>query len=48
VITPRPARLERLIEVPFERPRDERMKSLPEFLAMRKEIWSILKQGVRV
>jgi len=48
VITPRPARLDRLIEVPFERPRHECIKALPEFLDLRREIWTILKQGVRV
>ena len=48
VITPRPARVDRLIEVPFERPRHEGIKSKPEFLELRQEIWSILKQGVQV
>ncbi|MEQ8710622.1 MAG: ABC transporter ATP-binding protein [Rhodospirillales bacterium] len=48
VITPRPAGVHRIIDVPFERPRHERIKSLPEFLSMRQEIWSFLKEGVKV
>ncbi len=48
VITPRPARVERIIDVPFPRPRDESMKHLPLFLEMRREIWSVLKAGVKV
>lgn len=48
VITPRPARMDRIIDVPFDRPRDEAIKSQPEFLEMRQDIWSILKEGVRV
>ncbi|WP_197918981.1 ABC transporter ATP-binding protein [Thiosulfatihalobacter marinus] len=48
VITPRPARVDRIIDVPFERPRTEDIKSRPEFLEMRQEIWSILKEGIKV
>ncbi len=48
VISPRPARVERIIEVPFDRPRHERIKSLPEFLQLRQEIWSLLKEGVKI
>lgn len=48
VITPRPARVERIIEVPFDRPRDEHIKSLPEFLELRQQIWSMLKEGIEV
>ena len=48
VISPRPARVERIIDVPFERPRNESMKSLPDFLQMRQEIWALLKKGVEV
>ena len=48
VITPRPARVEHLIEVPFDRPRDEAVKSAPRFLELRGEIWAMLKKGVRV
>ncbi|MBW1697010.1 MAG: ABC transporter ATP-binding protein [Deltaproteobacteria bacterium] len=48
VLTPRPARLEQLIDVPFERPRHEEMKSLPDFLELRSEIWKTLKKGIQV
>jgi len=48
VITPRPARIERVIEVPFERPRHESIKALPEFVDMRRGIWQMLKDGVRI
>jgi NitT/TauT family transport system ATP-binding protein len=48
VITPRPARVDRIIDVPFERPRTEDIKSRPEFLEMRQEIWAMLKEGVRI
>lgn len=48
VITPRPAEIDQFIDVPFERPRYEGIKSLPEFLDMRQEIWSLLKEGVEV
>ncbi len=48
VITPRPAQIDRVIEVPFERPRHEAIKALPEFIDMRREIWQLLKAGVRI
>ena len=48
VLTPRPARLDQLIDVPFGRPRHESMKSLPGFLELRTEIWKTLKEGVQV
>lgn len=48
VISPRPATVDRIIDVPFERPRTEDIKSRPEFLEMRQEIWSMLKAGVKV
>ncbi len=48
VITPRPARVDRIIEVPFGRPRSEEMKARPEFLALRQQIWAVLKEGVTV
>ena len=48
VITPRPAKVDQLIEVPFERPRNESMKSLPAFLELRGEIWKKLKEGIEV
>jgi len=48
VLTPRPARIDQLITVPFDRPRCEEMKSLPAFLELRTRIWKTLKQGVQV
>ncbi|MCJ7680148.1 MAG: ABC transporter ATP-binding protein [Candidatus Aminicenantes bacterium] len=48
VLTPRPARLDQVIEVPFGRPRAERIKSLPAFLELRSEIWKTLKAGIQL
>jgi NitT/TauT family transport system ATP-binding protein len=48
VFTPRPARIERITPVPFPRPRNEDLKASPEFVALRREIWQSLKQGVRI
>ncbi|MFI5341219.1 MAG: ABC transporter ATP-binding protein [Candidatus Methylomirabilales bacterium] len=48
VFSPRPARVVREIRVPFGRPRCEAMKTDPAFLALRWEIWEVLKKGVRV
>ena len=48
VISPRPARLEQLIEVPFARPRHESIKTEPAFAQMRQEIWQSLKDGVKL
>jgi NitT/TauT family transport system ATP-binding protein len=45
VFSPRPARIVREIRVPFARPRREEMKTDPAFLALRREIWAVLKQG---
>ena len=45
VLSPRPARIQRDIAVPFGRPRDEMLKTSPEFLSIRREIWELLKQG---
>jgi len=45
VLSPRPARVQRDIPVPFGRPRAEILKTSPEFLAIRREIWELLKQG---
>lgn len=47
VFTPRPARIERIVSVPLPRPRQEAMKTLPEFLELRRETWEVLKRGVR-
>jgi NitT/TauT family transport system ATP-binding protein len=48
VFTPRPARIERVVDVPFGRPRREDMKSDPGFVELRREIWQSLKHGVRI
>jgi NitT/TauT family transport system ATP-binding protein len=48
IFTPRPARIERVLDIPFGRPRREDMKSDPAFVELRREIWQSLKQGVRV
>lgn len=48
IFTPRPARVERMIQVPFPRPRTESMKAHSLFVELRQEIWMSLKQGVRI
>jgi NitT/TauT family transport system ATP-binding protein len=48
IFTPRPARVERTLEVPFPRPRTEDVKSSHAFVELRREIWRSLKQGVRI
>ena len=48
LFTPRPARIERVLDVPFARPRTEDVKSTPEFVDLRREIWRSLKAGVRI
>ena len=48
VITPRPARVDRVISVPFRRPRTEEVKSAPEFVELKHEIWRALKSGVSI
>ena len=48
LLTPRPARVERVLDVPFGRPRTEDVKSDPAFVELRREIWQSLKQGVRI
>jgi NitT/TauT family transport system ATP-binding protein len=45
VFSPRPARIQRDILVPFPRPRNEEIKTSVEFLAIRREIWGLLKHG---
>jgi hypothetical protein len=37
-----------MLEVPFDRPRREEVKSDPRFVALRQEIWQSLKHGVRI
>ena len=48
LFSPLPARIERIIHVPFGRPRREEMKTEQAFLSLRREIWEILKKGLRV
>ena len=48
VLSPRPSRIDRVIEVPFDRPRTDEIKTSPEFLETRREIWTLLKGGVRI
>jgi len=48
VMSPRPGRIEHVIDVPFERPRRDLIKSTPEFLNLRREIWQSLKKGAHV
>lgn len=48
VISPRPGRIDRVIQVPFGRPRDEDIKASPEFLALRRDIWSSLRKGAHI
>ena len=46
VFTPRPARIDRIFDVPFPRPRREGVKTSVPFMEMRGEIWELLKKGV--
>ena len=48
VISPRPGRIEQIIDVPFARPRRDDIKTSAEFLNLRREIWQTLKKGARV
>jgi NitT/TauT family transport system ATP-binding protein len=48
VMTPRPGRIEQIIDVPFPRPRRDTLKSTPEFLEMRRSIWATLRKGAHV
>ncbi len=48
VMSPRPARIEQVIEVPFGRPRRDEIKSTPEFLNLRRQIWQSLKKTAHV
>jgi len=48
VISPRPGRIQQIINVPFARPRNAEIKSDPAFLELRREIWQMLKRGVKV
>ncbi|MBC5809757.1 MAG: ABC transporter ATP-binding protein [Candidatus Eremiobacteraeota bacterium] len=44
VFSARPARIELSVTVPFSRPRNEEMKTSPEFLEIRRTIWNVLKK----
>ncbi len=48
VMSPRPARIEQVIEVPFSRPRRDEIKSTPDFLNLRRQIWQSLKKTAHV
>jgi NitT/TauT family transport system ATP-binding protein len=48
VITPRPAQIDKLISVPFARPRDETVKADAAFVELRQKIWHALRGGVRI
>ena len=48
IFTPRPLRLDRMIEIPFGRPRTDDVKSDPRFVELRSEIWNALKSGVKI
>jgi NitT/TauT family transport system ATP-binding protein len=48
IFTPRPARIEQVLQVPFERPRREEIKSDPRFVGLRQAVWQSLKLGVRI
>ena len=48
LLTPRPARVERVLEVPFGRPRIEDVKSDSAFVELRRQIWQSLKHGVQI
>ncbi len=48
LFTPRPARIDRTLQVPFGRPRREELKTSGPFLDLRREIWECLKKGARI
>ena len=48
VFSPRPAQVERVIPVPFSRPRREDLKTSVPFLELRRQIWELLKKGARL
>ncbi|MDX5368310.1 MAG: ABC transporter ATP-binding protein [Alphaproteobacteria bacterium] len=45
VMSPRPGRIQKMIDVPFARPRTEEVKVDPAFIELRREIWELLKAG---
>lgn len=42
VLSPRPAKLSVVFDVPFGRPRDRNVLLTPEYLALKKELWAVL------
>jgi ABC-type nitrate/sulfonate/bicarbonate transport system ATPase subunit len=44
VFSASPARIELTVTVPFPRPRNEDLKTSPEFLEIRRNIWQVLKK----
>jgi NitT/TauT family transport system ATP-binding protein len=48
VMSRRPGRIEQVIKVPFARPRRDEIKSTPQFLDLRRDIWQSLKKGAHV
>jgi NitT/TauT family transport system ATP-binding protein len=42
-MTPRPGRINRIFEIPFSRPRDEKTREDPRFVSLAKEIWHLFK-----
>jgi NitT/TauT family transport system ATP-binding protein len=48
VLSPRPSQIDRVIDVPFGRPRADDIKTSPEFLEARREIWALLKHSARI
>jgi len=48
VFSKSPARIELTVTVPFPRPRSEELKTSPEFLEIRRQIWQMLKKDALV
>jgi NitT/TauT family transport system ATP-binding protein len=47
-MTPRPGAIDRIVDVPFGRPRNEELKASPEFQSLRRDIWNSLKDAAHV
>jgi NitT/TauT family transport system ATP-binding protein len=47
VLTDRPGKIQRIIDIPMSRPRNLKLKDEPKFLEIRGEIWKLLEQEVR-
>jgi len=48
VMSARPGRILRSVDVPFERPRSTELRSTPEFAALKGELWDLLRGEVTV